>query len=68
MPKYTCKKCGTECYGCILYGLNSCHSCGALIHRRDVQESWMRPLELAHLAHSCLPEGLEKAKLLLFER
>lgn len=70
MPKYTCRKCGTECYGCILYTLRACGSCGALIHRQDVLENWDRAAEPSSESPSSFPGKNEKAgwiKLLQFE-
>lgn len=68
MPKYTCKRCGTECYGCILYALKTCHSCGALIHRHEVQEGCIMPSEASPAAAPSFSEKAGQKKLLLFER
>ena len=71
MPKYICRKCGTECYGCSLYTLRACRSCGALIHKEDVLENWDQAVEPLSAAPSSFPGKDEKArmsKLLQFER
>jgi hypothetical protein len=44
MPKYICRKCGTECYGRILHTLKACHVCAEPIHREDVRDVDTDPL------------------------
>lgn len=71
MPKYTCKECGVEGYGCILYALKACQSCGARIHREDVQENWSWPGHPSSINPSSdlnQNERTERNKLLQFER
>lgn len=71
MPKYKCRGCGTESYGCVLYTLRECKSCGTLIHREEVQEDWdraVKPASATPTSFTGMNEKTERVRLLQLVR